>query len=73
MIDNKNEKSNNVNSIEYKVNKTIENFHETEEMIENTNDEAEKSSLEAKNDRRIETLNNMKKEVIEEAMSNQKD
>jgi len=67
----KDHRTNNVDTIEYKVEKTLENFHETEEMIKKTNDEEMKSALEAKNDRRIETLNNVKKEIIEDAMAQQ--
>jgi len=71
MRNNEESRRNSEDTIEYKVEKTLENFHETEEMIKRTNDEEMKSSLEAKNHRRIETLKNMKKDVKQEAIAKQ--
>ena len=71
MKNNKDDKRDNVDGIQYKADKTLENFRETEEMIEKTNDDNMKNALEAKNDRRIETFNNFKKEVKEEALGKQ--
>ncbi|WBW95620.1 small acid-soluble spore protein Tlp [Oceanirhabdus sp. W0125-5] len=69
MKNNKDNISNDVNSIQYKVEKTLENYHETEELINRTDDEEMKSALEAKNARRVETLKNIKKDVKKEVTS----
>jgi len=71
MRNNEDSRRNSQDTIEYKVEKTLENFHETEEMIKKTNDEEMKSALEAKNDRRVATLKNIKKEIKVEAVAKQ--
>ena len=45
---------------------TIENIHRADEMIEKTSDEKMKRDLKAKNERRIEALGGMRREIRDE-------
>jgi small acid-soluble spore protein (thioredoxin-like protein) len=59
----------NVDRIQYNIDKTIQNFQCAEEMIEKTDDEKSKKALIEKNERREQSLDGMKKEIKEEAIS----
>jgi len=58
----------NVDKIQRNISNTIENFHLTEETIENSDDEKSKKVLEAKNDRREEAIDGMRSEIRDEAI-----
>lgn len=57
----------NVDRIQYNINKTIENCELAEEMIAETEDEKMKKTLSDKNVRRKEALSGMKREIEDEA------
>lgn len=57
----------NVDRIQYNINKTIENCELAEEMIAETSDEKMKKTLTEKNTRRKEALNGMRREIEDEA------
>ncbi|MCY6482958.1 small acid-soluble spore protein Tlp [Clostridium aestuarii] len=57
----------NVDKIQYNINKTIQNCELAEEMIRKTDDEKMKKTLTEKNERREEALNSMKREIEDEA------
>lgn len=71
MKPNKDDRRDNVDKIQYNIDKTIQNFRKAEHMINITDDEKTKVALEAKNDRREESLNGMRKEIKEEAIAKQ--
>ncbi len=71
MKPNKDDRRDNVDKIQYNIDKTIQNFRLAEEMIEITDDDKTKKALEAKNDRREEALTGMRKEIKEEASAKQ--
>ena len=58
----------NVDKIQRNISNTIENFHLTEETIENSDHEKSKKVLEAKNNRREEAIDGMKSEIKDEAI-----
>ncbi|GMQ59413.1 small acid-soluble spore protein Tlp [Vallitalea sediminicola] len=62
----------NVDRIQYNIDKTVQNIHLGNEMIEETDDEKMKKTLEGKNKRREESLNSMRNEIKDEA-SDKKD
>ena len=59
----------NVDKIQYNIDKTIENVRGTEELIEKTDDKRTKKTLTEKNERREEALDGMRKEIRDEAIS----
>ncbi|WP_027631497.1 small acid-soluble spore protein Tlp [Clostridium hydrogeniformans] len=59
----------NVDKIQCNISNTIQNIHKAEEMIEITDDEKTREDLMAKNERRDEALNAMRKEIKDEAMA----
>lgn len=61
------DRSDNVDRIQYNIDKTIQNIHLADEMIEKTDDEKMKKTLEEKNRRREESLNSMRNEIRDEA------
>lgn len=61
------DRSDNVEKIEYNIGKTIQNIELAEEMISETSDEAMKNSLIEKNERRKDSLNSMRNEIRDEA------
>jgi small acid-soluble spore protein (thioredoxin-like protein) len=69
MKNNKDDRRDNVDKIQYNIDKTIVNVRLANEMIEKTDDEKMKKTLEAKNDRREDALCGMKEEIKEEAMA----
>ena len=58
----------NVDRIQFNIDKTIENCHRANEMIAKTNDEKMKETLEEKNERRREALKGMRSEIRDEAI-----
>ena len=66
------DRSDNVENIQFNINHTIQNMEQAEEMIAQTSDQKLKHELEAKNDRRRAALSNMKQEIRDEAL-NQRD
>ena len=63
------DRSNNVDRIQHNISNTIENFHLTEEAIEETDDRKTKRTLEEKNDRRQDAINGMKSEMKDESIA----
>ncbi|NMM64978.1 small acid-soluble spore protein Tlp [Clostridium sp. P21] len=62
------DRSDNVDKIQYNIDKTIQNYEIAEEVIGKTDNEKTKKDLSEKNKRREESLNNMRKEIKDEAM-----
>lgn len=58
----------NVEKIQYNIDKVIENTELAEEMIATTHDEKMKQTLRDKNKRREETLENLRSEIRDEAI-----
>jgi small acid-soluble spore protein (thioredoxin-like protein) len=58
----------NVDKIQHNINKTIQNYELAEEMIDKTDDEKMKKTLEEKNERRLDALDGMRKEIRDEAL-----
>ena len=58
----------NVDRIQYNIDKTIQNCELADEMIAETDDQNMKQTLEEKNDRRESALKNMKEEIKDEAI-----
>ena len=73
MKHNKDDRTDNVDRIEYNIGKTIENHRLAEEMIEETSDENMKQTLKEKNLRREQALNGMREEIKDEAIDKQND
>ena len=61
----------NVDRIQDNISSTIQNIHRAEEMISKTDDEKMKATLTEKNERRDEALNDMRKEIRDEAIDKQ--
>ncbi len=66
------DRSNNVDRIQFNINHTIRNMEAAEELIEKTDDKKMKSDLEEKNDRRRDALNGMRSEIRDEALDNKR-
>lgn len=62
------DRSDNVENIQYNIDKTIQNMQLAEEMISETSDPKMKNTLEEKNERRRESLSSMRKEIKDEAL-----
>jgi len=71
MKHNKDDRTDNVDRIEYNIGKTIENHRLAEDMIETTSDENMKQTLKEKNLRREQALNGMREEIKDEAIDKQ--
>ncbi len=65
---NPDDRSDNVEKIQRNINYTIQNIELAEEMIAKTDDEKMKQELEAKNERRRDALDGMRKEIRDEAI-----
>lgn len=61
------DRKDNVDRIQYNIDKTIQNCELADEMIEITDDEKTKKTLTEKNKRREEALNSMREEIKDEA------
>ena len=59
----------NADRIQDNISNTIENFHLTKEAIKETDDGKYKKTLEAKNDRREDSINGMKSEMKDESIA----
>lgn len=66
------DRSDNVDKIQFNINHTIQNMEAAEEMIEKTDDWKMKQDLEEKNDRRRDALNGMRSEIRDEAMDKER-
>lgn len=64
---NPDDRRDNVERIQYNINKTIQNMELAEEMIAKTDNEKTKQELIAKNKRREQALEAMRNEIREEA------
>lgn len=58
----------NVDRIQYNIDRTILNCELADEMIAKTDDPKMKQTLEEKNERRIEALHGMRQEIRDEAL-----
>lgn len=67
MKPNPDDRSDNVENIQKNINYTISNIRKANEMIEKTSDEKAREELIAKNERREEALNSMRREIKDEA------
>lgn len=65
---NPDDRRDNVEKIQRNINYTIQNIELAEEMIAKTDDEKMKKELEAKNERRRDALDGMRKEIKDEAI-----
>jgi small acid-soluble spore protein (thioredoxin-like protein) len=61
----------NVERIQYNINKTMHNTELADDMIAKTDDDRMKKTLEEKNERRKAALNGMRKEIKDEAIDRQ--
>ncbi len=61
------DRSDNVDKIQFNINHTIRNMEAADELIEKTDDRKMKSDLEEKNDRRRDALQGMREEIRDEA------
>lgn len=59
----------NVDKIQFTIDKTIQNFELAEEMIAKTDDEKMKKALKEKNKRREESLKGLREEIRDEAIA----
>ena len=66
------DRSNNVDRIQFNINHTIRNMEAADELIEKTDDRKMKTDLEEKNDRRRDALQGMREEIRDEAMNKKK-
>lgn len=66
------DRRNNVDRIQYNIDKTIQNCERADEMISITDDEKTKKTLSEKNERREDALNSMRKEIKDEAIDKKK-
>jgi len=62
----------NVEKIQYNIDKTIQNYELAEEMIAKTDDEKTKKELKEKNKRRLQSLESMRNEIRDEAIAREK-
>lgn len=62
------DRTDNVDKIQFNIDNTIKNYNLAEEMIEKTDDEKMKKELIEKNKRREESLSNMRSEIRDEAI-----
>lgn len=62
------DRTDNVEKIQFNIDNTIKNYRETEEIISSTDDEKLKNELCEKNKRREAALNGMKEEIKDEAI-----
>lgn len=66
------DRSDNVDRIQYNIDRTILNCNLADEMIAKTNDQKMKETLEEKNERREEALQSMRSEIRDEAIDKEK-
>lgn len=66
------DRSDNVDRIQFNINHTIRNMEAADELIEKTDDRKMKGELEEKNDRRRDALQGMREEIKDEARDKKK-
>lgn len=66
------DRSNNVDRIQFNINHTIKNMEAADELIQKTDDRKSKADLEEKNDRRRDALQGMREEIRDEARNQKK-
>lgn len=62
------DRTDNVDKIQYNIDKTISNCELADEMIAKTDDQNMKQALEEKNEKREKALHEMRKEIRDEAL-----
>ena len=67
------DRTDNVDKIQFNIDNTIENYRRTQEVIRETEDEQIKQDLINKNEKRLESLKGMKEEIKDEATDKQRD
>jgi len=72
MKHNPDDRSNNVERIQKNITNTIHNYELAEEVIAKTDDPKTKKTLMEKNDRRMDALQGMRKEIRDEAIDRRK-
>ncbi len=63
------DRSNNVDRIQFNINHTIRNMEAAEDMMSKVDDQTQKRELEEKNDRRRDALQGMREEIKDEALN----
>ncbi|WP_313164057.1 small acid-soluble spore protein Tlp [Sedimentibacter sp.] len=58
----------NVDKIQRNIDNTIANYRETEDMIRNSISNKQKNDLQEKNERREQSIKNMRREIRDEAL-----
>ncbi|NYB73971.1 small acid-soluble spore protein Tlp [Sedimentibacter hydroxybenzoicus DSM 7310] len=58
----------NVDKIQRNIDNTIANYRETEDMIRNSVSNKQKNDLQEKNERREQSIKNMRREIKDEAL-----
>jgi small acid-soluble spore protein (thioredoxin-like protein) len=66
------DRKDNVEKIQYNIDKTIQNMEMAEEMIAKTDNEKTKKELLEKNERRRSALEGMRKEIRDESIAREK-
>lgn len=66
------DRTDNVDKIQFNIDNTIENYRRAQEVIDGTENEQMKEDLIAKNERRLESLEGMKDEIKDEAIDKEK-
>ena len=66
------DRTDNVDKIQFNIDNTIENYRRAQEVIDGTENEQMKEDLIAKNERRLESLEGMKDEIKDEAIDKKK-
>ena len=66
------DRSNNVDRIQFNINHTIKNMEAADEFIAKIDDKNMKKDLEEKNDRRRDALQGMREEIKDEALDKKK-
>lgn len=61
------DRSDNVDRIQFNINHTIQNMEAADELLEKTDDKKMKKDLEEKNDKRRDALKGMREEIKDEA------
>jgi small acid-soluble spore protein (thioredoxin-like protein) len=70
MKNKKDDRSDNVDKIQNNINNTIQNIEKSNAAIDKEENKEVKKALEDKNDRRLDALDGMRKEIKDEAIYN---
>ena len=68
MKHNPDDRKDNVERIQKNINRTIRNIEMADEIIPKTDDDNNRKALEEKNERRLDTLDGLRKEIKDEAI-----